>query len=159
MITVYIWSFRGKTEAWGHASMLVDKTYMSWWPEHPGQITSRIHRNIYSSGPFRDRKFEDDVSAERQSPDHEIELLGLDEDAVKDWWQSFGLARDGVLYQGPLLPWETLTMNCSTVVAHGLTLAGGKKHATLASWNVVWTPKNVLRYATAIREGLARAGK
>jgi len=38
MITVYIWSFRGKSAAWGHASMAVGREYISWWPETPGQV-------------------------------------------------------------------------------------------------------------------------
>ena len=158
MLTVYVWNFRGKRAAWGHASVLVDQTYMSWWPETPGQNPSKIHRNIYSSGPFRDRKFEDDIAAEKQEPDKRIELPGLEDTVVKDWWQSFGLTRDGLLYQGPLLPWETLTLNCSTVAAHALTLAGGRKYASwLINWNVVWKPNDVLRYARSIQGGLSKA--
>lgn len=125
MLTVYIWSFRGKSEAWGHASMSVDRTYISWWPEAPGQVTSRIRPNIYKSNPFRTRTYQDDVRAEGQSADHLIHLDGLDEKSIKDWWHSLGLNRDGTLFQGPLLSWNTLKRNCSNVVAEGLRMGGG----------------------------------
>jgi len=155
MLTVYIWSFRGKMEAWGHASMQVDQTYISWWPEKPGQVPSGIHRDVYASHPIRNRSYSADVSAEGQSPDHFIRIEGLDEKAIKDWWQSFGLSRDGMLYQGPLQSWDTLQRNCSNVVATGLRVGGGDKFASWSkSWNLVWTPANVLRYAQSIQRGL-----
>lgn len=155
MVTVYIWSFRGKREAWGHASMQVDRTYISWWPEKPGQVPSGIHENIYASHPFRNRSFEADSLAEGQPPDTVVELNGLDENAIKNWWQSFGLARDGVQYQGPLQSWDTLKRNCSTVVANGLHMGGGDKHAEWhKTWNLVWTPSDVKQYALSIQRGL-----
>jgi len=155
MLKVYVWSFRGKTEAWGHASMQVDQTYVSWWPEKPGQVPSGIHRNIYASHPIRSRSYSGDVSAEGQPPDHVIRIDGLDEKAIKDWWQSFGLSRDGVLYQGPLQSWDTLKRNCSNVVATALRIGGGDKFASWSkSWNLVWTPADVLQYAQSIQRGL-----
>jgi hypothetical protein len=155
MLTVYVWNYRGKNEAWGHASMQVDQTYISWWPETPGQVPSKIHRNVYSSHPFRNRTFSQDVAAEGQPPDHSILLDGLDESAIKDWWQSFGLTRDGVVFQGPLPPWSTLSQNCSNVVVIALRAGGGDKYASwITSWNVVWTPADVLEYARSIQRGL-----
>jgi len=158
MVTVHIWKFRGKSEAWGHASMLVEPgTYISWWPEQPGQVPSKLHPNLYESHPFRNRTFEADVADEGQSPDVSIALDGLDEGAIKDWWQSFGLARDGIHYAGPLQSWATLKRNCSTVVATGLKIGGGDRHAAWSkTWNLVWTPQDVLTYAESIRDGLAR---
>lgn len=156
MLSVYIWSFRGKSEAWGHASMQVDLTYISWWPEQPGQVPSGIHRNIYASHPFRNRSYIADVTAEGQPPDHVICIDGLDEDAIKDWWQSLGLNREGISYHGPLQSWDTLQRNCSNVVATGLRIGGGDKFASwLKSWNLVWTPADVLQYAQSIQSGLS----
>ena len=159
MLTVFIWQFRGKAVAWGHASLLVDRTYMSWWPEGRGRIHSKISSQIYTAHPFRDRTFEQDVAAEGQRPDHEVQINGLDESAIKDWWQGFGLTRDGVFYQGPLQPWETLAQNCSTVAARGLSAGGGDKFAPRRkSWNIVWIPSDVLQYAQAIQRGI-KAGR
>jgi hypothetical protein len=155
MLTVNIWRFRGKTEAWGHASMQLERTYISWWPEIPGQVPSKIHHNVYASHPFRNRRFDEDVAAETQWPDYRIRIDGLDEGAIKDWWQSFGLVRDGVLYQGPLLSWDTLSRNCSNVVATALRVGGGDKYARWGkSWNIVWTPAGVLQYALSIQQGI-----
>lgn len=155
MLTVYIWRFRGKTEAWGHASMQVDQTYVSWWPEKPGQVPSGIHPNIYASNPIRNRSYSEDVADEKQPPDHVLRIDGLDEQAIKNWWQSFGLSRDGLLYQGPLQSWDTLRRNCSNVVATGLRIGGGDKFSSwYKSWNLIWTPHDVLRYTQSIQHGL-----
>jgi hypothetical protein len=154
MLTVFIWQYRGKSIAWGHASLLVDQTYMSWWPEARGRIHSKISNKIYTANPIRNRKLNDDVADEGQHADYQMRIDGLDERAIKDWWQSFGLTRDGQLYQGPLLPWETLAQNCSTVAARGLSIGGGDKYAPWRkAWNVVWIPNDVLMYATAIKAG------
>jgi hypothetical protein len=156
MVTVFIWDFRGSDVAWGHASLLVDQTYMSWWPEGQNRERSKISDQIYSVHPIRDRRFSDDTAAEGGPPKHRVEIRGLNEARMKDWWQSFGLMRDGVLYQGPMLPWETLAQNCSTVAARGLSVGGGDRYARwIKSWQVVWTPNDVLNYALSIRTGLA----
>lgn len=155
MITVYVWSFRGKNEAWGHASLLVGHTYISWWPQQPGQVPSKIHANIYASHPFRNRTYASDVSAEGQSPDNTVQLDGLNESAITDWWQSFGLVRDGIELQGPLPAWQTLNQNCSNVVAMALQIGGGDRYASWSkSWNIVWTPADVLEYARSIQRGI-----
>lgn len=160
MVTVYIWSYRGKSEAWGHASVQVDQTYMSWWPSMPGQVPSKVHPNVYESHPFRNRTYDEDVRDEGQQPDHVIHINGLDENAMKDWWQSFGLTRDGVQYQGPLQSWATLKRNCSTVAAVALKQGGGDKYAAWhKSWNLVWTPADVLDYALSIQRGIGKGGK
>lgn len=157
MLTVYIWKFRGKGVAWGHASLRVDQTYMSWWPEPRGRIRSKVSANVYEVSPIRDRTYEEDVRDEQQQPDHKVVLAGLDERAIKDWWQGFGLTRDGVLYQGPLQPWATLAQNCSTVAARGLAVGGGDTYASWRrSWQVVWTPNDVYQYALSIQSGLGK---
>lgn len=42
MLTVYIWRFRGKSEAWGHAALAVQTTggadYISWWPQSNNRV-------------------------------------------------------------------------------------------------------------------------
>lgn len=156
MVTVYIWMFRGKDVAWGHASLLVDQTYISWWPEDDGRISSKVSEQIYTVHPIYNRKFVDDVADEGQQPDHRLMISGLDEGKIKDWWQLFGLTRDGVLYEGPLLPWQTLKQNCSTIAARGLSIGGGDRYAGWSkSWRAFWTPNDVLQYATSIQRGLA----
>lgn len=144
MIKVFVWSMRrlGKQVNVGHASMLVQGTYISWWPEG---------EDIFRTSPIRGRTFEADVRAEGMRPDHTVMLTCLDEEVILDWWSGLGLTRDGASLQGPLQPYELLGRNCSTVVATGLRVGGGDRFATWWNrWNIVWTPSDVLRYASDI---------
>ena len=173
MVVVHVWEYRGKHEAWGHANMTLPRDYISWWPQHPGQVPAALPRtvsklglspgplaNLYTSHPIRERTFRQDFDAEGGSPDHNVKLDGLNEEAITQWWSSFGLSLHGEQLQGPMLPWSTLSQNCSSVVAKALQVAGGDTYASWTkAWNVVWTPKDVLGYARSIEGGLARAGR
>lgn len=155
MITVYIWDMDlgAKPKCVGHASMLVSgHTYVSWWPDERASL-GNYH-------PIRNRGYAGDVAGEGRGPEHTVILDGLDEPAILDWWKHFGLVSDGELIQGPLLPYNVLTQNCSTVVARGLKVGGGDKYASwYAATNLVWRPATVLQYALAIRAGLAAGGR
>jgi len=178
MITVYVWSFRGKNEAWGHAAMQCGAHYISWWPEDRGRVPSGMSRaavqllgartptalrSVYAASPIRNRTLADDELDEgnrqlgvRRRADRSILIDGLDESAIRDWWRGFGL--DGGRLPGPLPAWHTTKRNCSTVVAQALQVGGGDRYSTwLRSWNVVWTPDDVREYAESIRAGIARA--
>lgn len=154
MVTVYIWNSRktsgGKNV--GHASMNVGgHTYVSWWPDEAAGLGRDYH-------PRRNQTFQDDVQFEGVPPDATIGIDGLDEQRILDWWAGFGLNRSGVELHGPLPPYNLTRQNCSTIVANGLKAGGGDGHAGwLSSWNIVWTPGDVQRYAFAIRSGLMAA--
>lgn len=182
MIIVYVWDFKGKDEAWGHASMKVQSYYISWWPEKDGRVRNKIYQfteekirlnrklregnigkslawiqgnfyDIYSVMPIFDRNYKDDVRGENnREADHKIVIEGLDESKIISWWQRFAMV-DG--FQGPPLPWSTLTMNCSNVVAKALEIGGGDEHATWhKSINLIWKPDDVLSYAQSIKDAL-----
>jgi hypothetical protein len=171
VITVFVWSFRGKNEAWGHAALQCGSAYVSWWPANPGQAPSGLSqaairafgqrtpvalRSVYASVPILARRFEHDVRDEGGQPDQRIVLEGMDESAVVEWWRAFSL--DEGRAAGPPRPWHTTQLNCSTVVAHALNAAGGDRYAAwFHTWNMVWTPRDVLRYAESIRHGLMRS--
>ncbi|MBK8975157.1 MAG: hypothetical protein IPM29_04480 [Planctomycetes bacterium] len=172
MIEVLIWTFRGKHDRWGHAALRCGTTYVSWWPEPYGRVpyraaelTSRYPadwpgagllsglRSLYSVSPIRDRSYLHDVAEEGGPPDHVVRIEGLDEVALESWWMGFSL--DGGRVPGPLPPWDTLELNCSTVVARALDVAGGSRLAPWThTWNMVWAPDDVLRYAESIRRAL-----
>ncbi len=170
MITVFVWSFRGKNEAWGHASLQCGAAYVSWWPAVPGHApagvsraavrvlgrhTPQALRSIYASVPIQRRRFEHDVADEGGQPDQRIVLEGLDEAALTEWWRGFSL--DGGRLAGPPRPWHTTELNCSTVVARALDAAGGERYANwFHARNLIWTPRDVQRYAESIRHGLGR---
>ncbi len=151
MVTVYIWNSRrtsnGKNV--GHSSLKVGgHTYVSWWPEDAAALGQDYH-------PIRNQTYERDVEFEGVAPDASVNIDGLDEQRIIDWWANFGLVRSGVELQGPLPPYNITRQNCSTIVANALKVGGGDEFAGwLSSWNIVWTPADVQRYAFAIRSGL-----
>ncbi len=155
MVTVHIWSFRGKREAWGHASMHVGQAYISWWPMGAGRDRSKIHSDIYSVHPIMGRNFADDIRDEGIPPNETIRINGLDEGRITTWWERiapWSASRSGP----PSMPWSTLDWNCSKVVAMALKEGGGDKYASWpTTWNVVWTPNDVRDYADSIVRGMA----
>lgn len=161
MVTVFIWNYQGKSERWGHASMQVDQTYISWWPAKEGRVRSEIHPDIYSVDPIRSRSKKADEEAEGSAPDHTIHINGLDDTAIKAWWKSLSLNdENGRELPGPIQQWDTFKRNCSTVVSTGLRVGGGDKYSTwYKSWNLVWTPSDVLQYANSIHHGITTKKK
>jgi hypothetical protein len=154
MVKVYVWKFRGKREAWGHASMEVGRDYISWWPEAAGRSQSKISDDLFSAHPIMGRRLEDDIRDEGGSPDRTIIIAGLDEARIRAWWHRIAPWAAG--RQGPpSLAWSTLRWNCSKVVASALKEGGGDRHASWwKSWNVVWTPNDVCEYAESIVRGM-----
>jgi hypothetical protein len=158
MVTVYVWNYRGKTAAWGHASMQCGDKYISWWPEPTNRVPwTKVAPQVYDAHPFIMRRFEDDARDEGIGPDWTIRIEGLDEERIKGWWKSFNpQAHD--MYGPPSAPWSTITSNCSKVVAMALDEGGGQQYAPfLKSRNMVWTPNDVRVYAQAVADGRARA--
>lgn len=164
MITVFIWNYRGMSEAWGHASMEIcggepaGNVYISWWPESTDRRAKISNKgplaNIYTVNAIKDRMYPHDVRDEERVPDHTIRLDGLDESAAKKYWYELTGGKDP--------QWTSLTQNCSTVVARALFAAGGDSFAEglegwWHSWNVIWKPDDVLSYARAVQTGLQRA--
>lgn len=186
MIHVYVWDFKGKDIAWGHASMKVQDYYISWWPNtRDGAITKRIefdyyagqpidntesatrntetfgidiHRSIYSAHPMVNRTYEEDIAGERgEDPNHTISLKGLDEEKIINYWKGISIWADPELHGPPAHPWSTLGWNCSKVVAECLKKGGGDKYASwLKRKNMIWAPKDVKEYAASIKKGLGK---
>jgi len=152
--TVHIWSYRGKNEAWGHASMTLDDqtppVHISWWPSGVGRQAMPFLPNIYSA-PARDpQTFADDVSLEGQPPDKDIVITSLNEAKIVTWWNGFK----------PTHLWKTLSQNCSTTVADGLKAGDASSAHSIwgavrlqwTSHDIVWTPADVEAYANAINQ-------
>lgn len=145
MVEVLVWDFSVsdamKGGNIGHAALKVGGEYVSWWPQNAASLKDGRHPGTASNEAT-------DVVSEGRGPDHRIRLTGLDEDAIGRWWRSF---RTGEEYR-------LFVQNCSTVVAMALKAGGGTARTSGAgwayhSWNVVWTPNDVRRYAEAIRRG------
>jgi hypothetical protein len=134
--------------------MLVNgQTYISWWPDEAAGLGRDFH-------PLRNKSYSSDVGDEGGVPDSTIELRGLDEEKILNWWQGFGLTRENTVFQGPLPPYNLATQNCSTVVATALKKGGGDRYASwYKSWSIVWRPQTVLDYARSIQRSLVAATK
>ena len=150
-LTVHIWLYRGKDVAWGHASLtLEDGTHISWWPEAENRNYLIEALDIYEVDAIKEQEFEDDMYLEGEGkeyvkPDCSIKIIGLDEKAIKEWWEEFSQSNT----------WKTLSQNCSTTVADALKNGGGDKYASfLKSHNFVWTPNSAKEYAESIKEGI-----
>jgi hypothetical protein len=152
MIEVYVWlpARHGSQKNVGHASMLVDgQTYISWWPDESAGFGRDFH-------PIRNKSYLSDVRDEGGNPHWTVQLSGLNEKAILDWWAGFGLIKGQVELQGPLPPYNLASQNCSTVVADGLKRGGGDNYAGwYNSWSLIWRPQTVLDYSQAIKQGLA----
>ena len=181
MIEVYVWKFRGLTVAMGHASMRVGDQYISWWPQGDGRApklpgSAGQTLPLYSVAHIHGQSFADDQLLEAldenaewdeslrayrdrrtglrvnpMPPDDTVTLDGLDEARVLDWWHEFNV---------PGREWSTLGQNCATTVARGLMVGGAEDYAGglsgwWKSWNAVWQPNDVLRFAQEVRGGLA----
>jgi hypothetical protein len=161
MVQVHVWNFLGSKRAWGHASLHVGTTYISWWPGPQEDREYKLGRelDVYSVPHIFDQTFEDDQELEGRPghprpPDHTIGFSGLDEPRILDWWKAFGVEGRA---------WSTLGQNCSTTVGRALMVGGGDDYAEgligwWHSWNMVWQPADVLRYAQSIERGLRSAG-
>ena len=149
-LEVYIWTYRGKNDAWGHASVkLDDGTYISWWPEGENRESIPLVEDIYTADAIKDRTFVQDVTGEDgRSPDVTIPIHGLDEVAIAIWWDAFK--------NDPNNKWKTLSQNCSTTVADALKAGNASTPwwDFWSSWNIVWTPADVEDFAHAINRKL-----
>jgi RHS repeat-associated protein len=125
LLDVYIWKYRGSTDAWGHASMtLADGTHISWWPSNPRDYkwgTDDIP--IYEAPAFPDQTLAKDIEYEGQGPDAIIHIDGMNEDAIKAWWENFRHNHDN--------KWKTFGRNCSTLFMRGYEQEAGRLNGIL----------------------------
>jgi len=132
-LTVHVWNYRGKDEAWGHAALtLGDGTHISWWPSGVRFDQMPFLSDVYSAVPNDPQRFADDVTLEGQPPDEQIRVRCLDQRRIKTWWGHFQRSH----------LWRTLSQNCSTTVAEALESGGA-----LPRYHFPWTPAKVSRYA------------
>ncbi len=175
MISIYIWDFQGKEDAWGHASMKVTggtppgEIYISWWPESKNRIgqipyVDEIERligneipyvdDIYTVSAIKNRTYKNDVAGEGGDPNRTIIFTGLDETKIKTWWEN--------LLRNTHAQWTTLGQNCSTTVAQALAVGAAgdivSSFGWLSTWNTVWKPDDVLYYALEIKKAIAKNG-
>jgi RHS repeat-associated protein len=145
LLTVYYWNHTNSH--WGHVAMrLEDGTDISWWPSGEDRHGILLEKDIYSAPAVVDQTIEEASGPgfEDKKADLEISINGLDEKAIKAWWNEF---------KGNHL-WKSLSQNCSTTVSDGLKAGGAKVKLSdiFKQWNLIWTPNDIKKYAQAIKE-------
>ncbi len=134
---VYLWSFLGKFNSWGHVALgLSDGTYISWWPSGPREPVlpkfinsmSPVELPLYTAPARRDQTYEMDSKLEGLLPEQELKdakpkhadititIPDLDVAAIKVWWESFK--------NNPANKWETVGQNCAKTVCDALFHGG-----------------------------------
>ena len=145
LLTVHIWDYKGSADAWGHTSItLEDGTHISWWPG-PQRVGTIPGTPIFVAKAIPNQELADDIRLEQRLPSRNIRITGLDETAIKNWWNSFKVKNK----------WQTLNQNCSTTAAEGLIAGGGANYSTGGqTWHVVWSPNDVTNFANSINDGI-----
>lgn len=140
LLEVHIWNFRDMRNV-GHASMtLNDGTYISWWPRGSD---ADLFNSVTATNMSR---IVDDIRNEGRPPDRTITVEGLDEPAIRKWWEAFKRDKGN--------NYSFLGQNCAATVAGGLDAGGGGSAASKGTWGrptpPVWTPEAVGEYAGRI---------
>jgi RHS repeat-associated protein len=140
LATVHIWNFHGKHNV-GHASVtLGDKTHISWWPAVGESPT------LFNAVDGQPLSYRSDVRSEGRKPDLTINLDGLDEAAMKEWWEK---------YKKNQKHYSALAQSCATTAAQALAVGAGQQLPNTS----FWTPNSVRAYAEAIKRGSAYGRK
>ncbi|AID27138.1 hypothetical protein [Salmonella bongori] len=168
-VYVYIWDFKIRPFAFGHASLKVinsgsQQVYISWWPMKD-RYGKKRSKNIYFAYPERDQTHQDDVYLEEHQPDHTIFIpgkktgeQGLNIIDIIKFWETLSLKSNGVQKSGPLLPWHTFKLNCSTVVFEALKAGGALTYASESRWlSIPWNPNSVKEFALSVKHNIEKA--
>jgi hypothetical protein len=93
-VKVFIWERRLSIASFGHASMLVDSTYISWWPGEAKKIErSKINKiglcklKSDKEMPFYcPKNLQEDIEMMGSKPDHEFNITGLNSKEILHMW-------------------------------------------------------------------------
>ncbi|QLO44351.1 hypothetical protein HV198_20290 [Citrobacter freundii] len=168
-VYVYIWDFRFKPFAFGHASLEVVRTgeprvYISWWPDD-ARSGKKISKNIYSAYPVINQTHADVISLEENPPNHTIFIRGqgigrsgVNTENIIEFWDALSLESREERKSGPLLPWKTFTLNCSTVVFEALKAGGALTYSGEPRWSSIpWNPNSVKEFALSVKHNIELA--
>ncbi len=146
---VYVW-LREDTGSLGHSSMDVAGTYISFWPSyHSGK-----KEQIFGAEAVYPKNYAEDYKKEgKKSASSIITLNYLWEERIRDYWRA--MRKAGWHY-------TATSLNCSTIVANCLYIGSrvypssepeANEYAPLGLFELkgIWTPRNVLEYASELK--------
>lgn len=152
-VTVFVWKpHAGQV---GHAAVEVKSssgsTYISWWPNEREKLQEYGKPISVFWGVSGTRfTFAQDMQGEGGRPPLRVNIKSLRENDIVEWWRKFPIRNRH---------WSLLNTNCALVSANALRAGGGSDtlktwEAWFSSWNTVWTPMDVYRYAMQIKASL-----
>jgi RHS repeat-associated protein len=143
---LYYW--KGVGGDWGHVGLMLDDgtTYVSWYPvgfdhQHPLGDFGPLEHYWNASAKIGDTP-ELDAAEERNRAPTIVHIDGLNESAIKDWWDQFKRSHR----------YDSVSQNCSTTVFDALR-AGGIEN-TMGSYGTppIWSPHAILDYVNTYNE-------
>jgi hypothetical protein len=153
-VTVYVWPPHENQV--GHAAVGVSgpdgECHISWWPGGEGKAADGGKaKSVYWGVPAERYSLQRDIEGEGNRQPTSVRLHGLDEKAIVKWWGDFANVH-----------WSLLNTNCAQVAADALRAGGASDPVAWRdwtdTWNTVWTPMDVLRFAKAVEAGLRMKG-
>lgn len=124
--TIFVWDMAGRgsdgSRGVGHASIMVGKTYISWWPAHHDMAAGVDSRA--KTHTMHDDKLEDGVPQFASSP-----IKNLNEAAIETWWNAIKKANSQHLWthkERELGSYRFLSNNCATTVFRALLIGSDK---------------------------------
>ena len=149
-VTVYVW-LPQSTQV-GHASMrLGNGTYISLWPgeNKTGIKKKKVEKRKKRQPNERSESLEEDIENEGRYYDQHFDFEKLDESATQIWWDEF------------ITRWNLLGQNCCKTVIDGLRAGGSERLVYgliyLYVLTLLWTPSEVVKYCSLLREGESNA--
>lgn len=138
---VFVWDYYNINRV-GHASMLLsDGTYISWWPLDGTIKTIPFVEQTWEGTGTAVPDYSEDYDSEGSTHANSFRVWGIDNDAVKAWWDGF----KGVEGQ----KWKLTSQNCSTIVYKAI-LAGGvipDRWKSQTEAVPAWTPNRIASLA------------
>ncbi|XP_052092399.1 uncharacterized protein LOC127728843 [Mytilus californianus] len=137
-------------ELWGHCSLaLSDGTHISWWPmtepgegkKHPGLVPIALFTEWINA--YQNQTLAKDTEYEGRQPAVLAIPVGLNEGAIKVWWQKFKQSQK----------YQAARLNCSTVVFLALK-QGGALNVVQDPGNWWWDPDRTLQFARAMKHAM-----
>lgn len=143
----------GGKSYFGHVSLRVGNTYISWWPENFSWSLSTPRKIFNDYAANRVRTLELEIKKEGRNPEFSALIENIDGKAIIEWWKGVGLnyvkdSGETELYSGPLPRYNLFEQSCSSIVADALSVGLHDRSCFTKKKNI--TPEDIMRFAKKI---------
>jgi hypothetical protein len=141
----------------GHAALLADRAvkpaYVSWWPD------GGVNKSQTDTSGHINNSFENDVRSEDGQQPISVDLPGLADQMIADWWDRVKDTGFGAPYSLEVLPksnnYDLYVNNCATIVFRAMIIGGAMQSVPFPKFDTI-TPPHILTWAKMIaaKEGV-----